>query len=359
MKAIILSAGKGESMFPYTKKVQKEAINILGKTIIRYSIDGLKSAGIQEFVIVVNERGRKDIETTLENFNGSYEIVVQKREGISGAILDGMEKIEDDFFVVAYGDIVAEKEFYKALINTFLSQGVYAVVPLVPVGSAQDTYGTVNLEGNKIRLSKESTLALAGAYILPKGDFNDILSYLEAISEKGNLKYFVWSGIWIDIGYPEDVLRAIEILLSESKSSIISENAEIAKTAVIGKKVIIDENAIIEDFAVIKGPAYIGKNSYIGNYSLIRDFSSIEEGSKVGAYCEIAHSSLQPYSEVGSKSYITYSIVGNRAKIGASVVTISYPSRVIRGKIAKFGSLISPESIIPHGTILQPGYKSE
>lgn len=357
MKAIILSAGKGENLHPYTTKAQKESISILGKAVIRYSIDGLASAGVKEFVVVVNENGRRDIEEALSGLNYSFELVNQKREGITGAIIDGMERISDDFLVVAYGDIVAPEEFYKSLLNTFLSYGSYGVVPLVPVTFGKETYGTVSIKGERILIASDSSLALAGAYIIPKGDFNDIISYLQSLFDKGLVKYYVWSGTWVDIGYPEDILTAIELLLEDVKTSVISDNAEISKTAIIGKKVIVEDNARIEDYAVVKGPAYIGKNAYIGTYALIREYSAIEEGAKVGAYCEIAHSSIQPYAEIGSKSYITYSIIGKKAKVGASVITISHPSRVIRARISKFGSLISPNSLVPHGSILQAGYR--
>ncbi|MEM0173511.1 MAG: NDP-sugar synthase [Sulfolobaceae archaeon] len=357
MKAIILSAGKGENLFPYTSKSQKESINILGKAIIRYSIDGLASAGVKEFIIVVSERGKKDIEEALEGTDYSYELVVQKREGISGAVIDGMERVNDDFVVVAYGDIVAPSEFYKSLINTFISHGSSGVIPLVPVSVAKETYGTVSIKNEKIIIAHDSSLALAGAYVIPKGDFTDIISYLQNLFDKGSLKYYVWSGTWIDVGYPEDIINAIELLLEDVKTSIISENAEVSKTAVIGKKVIIEDGAKVEDYAVIKGPAYIGKNAYIGTYALIREYSSIERNAKIGAYCEIAHSSIQPFAEIGSKSYITYSIIGKNSKVGASVITVSYPSKVIRGRVSKFGSLISPGTQIPHGSVLQPGYK--
>lgn len=352
MKAVVLAAGKGEGLLPFTQKEQKESISLLGKSILSYSLEGIKKSGIKEVVIVVNDKS-KQIEESI-NIDLSIEFVKQKRQGISGAALDGMEKAGDDEFMLTFGDIISSSDFYVNLMNVY-AMGAKAVFSLVPVYEGMQTYGLAKIKNDNIEIvNQDSTLALAGAYILPYGDFSDLLEYLKKISNIA--KFFIWSGIWIDIGYPEDILNAIEVLLKNSKT-IISSSAKVSKTALIGNGVIIDDNANVEDYAVIKGPAYIGKDAYIGSYSLIRDYSSIEEKSIIGAYCEISHSLIEPYSEIGSKSYITYSIIGKGAKLGASVITSNYPAVTIRGNTNKLGALISSGEIIYHGSVLSPNYR--
>ncbi|AWR94875.2 sugar phosphate nucleotidyltransferase [Acidianus brierleyi] len=352
MKAVILAGGSGEGLSPFTQKEQKESISILGRSIISYTLEGLKKAGIKEAIVIVNEK-QKQIEESIST-DISIEFVRQKRNGISGAALDGMEKAGDDEILLAFGDIIASSDFYISLMNVY-ALGAKAVFSLVPVYEGMQTYGLAKIKNDRIEIVKEgSTLALAGAYILPYGDFNNLLEYFTKLAPIS--KFFVWSGNWIDIGYPEDLLNAIELLLRNSRT-IISNSANISKTALIGSNVVIDDNAVVEDYAIIKGPTYIGKNAYIGSYSLIRDFSSIEEKSSIGAYCEVSHSLIEPYSDIGSKSYVTYSIIGKRAKIGASVITSNYPANIIRGKVNKLGALISPEETISHGSVLPPNYR--
>ncbi|TRM80902.1 nucleotidyltransferase [Sulfolobus sp. D5] len=356
MKAIVLAAGKGEGLLPYTQKYQKESITIVGKSVISYVIEGLKSIGVKEFVIVVNDRGNQ-IESEIEKLDIGFETITQKRAGIDGAILDGMEKIEDDTFILSFGDIIAPKPFYKSLMDTYVMSGKKAVISIVPVSEGMQTYGLIKI-GEKLRVVREnSTLALAGSYILPRGEFTSLLDYIDTLSTNGELGYFIWSEDWVDIGYPEDILYALEILL-KNRSTIVSDKAEISKTAIIGKGVIVEDDATIEDYAIVKGPAYIGKGAYVGSYSLVRNYSAIEEGAKIGAYSEIAHSLVEPLAEVGSKSYLTYSIVGKRARLGASVITSSYPSTSLkRPRYNKLGALISPEALVKHGSVLEIGAK--
>ncbi|MEM0064012.1 MAG: NDP-sugar synthase [Metallosphaera sp.] len=351
MKALILAAGKGEGLRPYTEKVQKEAISLVGKPVIRYVIEGLMSVGVNDFTIVVNEKGDQIIRA-VEDMNIKLNTIKQRSPGISGAVSDGLENM-DDTFVLAFGDIVAPSEFYRELMVTFNRTGS-PVFSTVPVSSGLDTYGLVKVNEGLHVVSEGSTLALAGAYVIPKKPFNDFLSFLDQVAK--DAEYFVWTGPWIDIGYPEDVIQAIEQLL-KTESSRISNKSTISSTAVIGKGVIVEDGAVIEDFAIIKGPAYVGKDAYVGSYSLIRDFSSIEHGAVIGAYSEISHSLIGANAVIGSKSYITHSIVGDRTRIGASVITASYPASTKRQSTEKFGALISPDESLPHGVVVGPSYR--
>ncbi|MFP3233776.1 MAG: sugar phosphate nucleotidyltransferase, partial [Sulfolobaceae archaeon] len=230
MEAIILAGGKGEGLSPYSDKEQKETISLLGRMLISYSIQGLKKAGVKDFIIVTSQKGGKRLEEELQNEKEiSIDIVIQKREGINGAIKDGMEKVSSDNVIIAFGDIVAPEEFYVSLINAYLTSGAEVVVPLIPISEGLQTYGLVRLTDKGIEITKEgSTLALGGVYVVKNEEIEDFLTYLQS---KGNkLKYFIWSEEWLDVGYPEDIINGIEMMLRREKTRI-SDNSEISKTA--------------------------------------------------------------------------------------------------------------------------------
>ncbi len=352
MKAVILAGGKGEGLLPLTKNQQKEMISVVGKPVIRYVIDGLMRSGISEFIIVTSEKGR-DIDKEIGDVDAGYEVTYQKEDGIEGAIRAGVEKLSDRNYVLAFGDIVTSPQLYSSLLSLFYTNGKPSI-SLVPVSEGFNTYGLVELKESGVRVVKSgSTLALAGAYVLPVEAVDNFESYLSSL----DLSYFVWSGPWVDIGYPEDLLVAIENVLGERKGTFISEGAKVSNTAVVGDNVVIEEGATVEDYAVVKGPVYIGRNAYVGNFSLIRAFSSIERESVVGAYSEVAHTLVEPLADVGSKSYLTYSVVGSKAKVGAGVTTeTSFTNRVIRGRSNKFGAVISNGEVVPHMTLMKPFY---
>ncbi|BBD71660.1 nucleotidyltransferase [Sulfodiicoccus acidiphilus] len=356
MIALVLAAGSGRGLEPYTTFVQKETISVVGKPVIRYVVDGLVDAGIDKFVVVVGDK-EEQVKEALSGVSIPLTFVRQKRKGIEGAVLDGMSEVDDEVFTLAYGDIVAPPRFYRSLMNAYLEGGKDAVFSLVPVSEGLSTYGLAVIQEGKLKAitNTGSTLALAGAYVIPKGNFDNLLDYFNHLIQRGS-NYFVWSGSWVDVGYPEDLIRAVESILS-NRATEISEKAYISRTAVIGRGVIVEENAYVDEYAVIKGPAYIGRNVYVGNFSLIRDFTSLEEDSRVGAYAELAHALVQPRADVGSKAYLSFSIIGSSSKIGAGVVASSYPAEVTRSKVEKLGCLISPSRQVPHGKVLEPGYR--
>lgn len=352
MKAVVLAGGKGEGLLPLTKDQQKELISVAGKPVIRYVLDGLVSAGITDFVIVTSDKGR-DLDKEIGDLNAGYEIVYQKEAGIDGAIRTGVSRISDNYYVLAFGDIITSKQLYSSLMSLFYTNGKPSI-SLTPVSEGLNTYGLVELRDGKIRVvDSGSTLALAGAYVLPAEMVESFESYLSSLDSS----YFVWSGAWVDIGFPEDLLVAVQNVLDERKGSFVSDEAKVSTSAVIGKNVVVEESATVEEYAVIKGPAYIGKGAYIGNFSLVRSYSSIERNAVIGAYSEISHTLVEPNAEVGSKSYLTYSIVGSKAKVGAGAITEStFTGKIIRGRSNKFGSIIPPNEIVPHGTVVKPFY---
>ncbi|BBG24176.1 Bifunctional protein GlmU [Sulfuracidifex tepidarius] len=354
MKAVVLAGGKGEGLLPLTKEQQKELISIAGKPVIRYVLDGLMDAGVTDFVIVTSDKG-KDLDKEIGDLNAGYEVVYQKEAGIEGAIRTGVSRVSDNYYVLAFGDIVTSKQLYSSLISLFYTNGKPSI-SLTPVSEGLNTYGLVELREGKLKVVKSgSTLALAGAYVLPTEPVESFENYLSSLDSS----YFVWSGSWVDIGFPEDLLAAVQNVLDERKGSFISDEANISTSAVIGKNVVVEEGATVEEYAVIKGPAYIGKGAYVGNFSLVRAYSSIERNAVIGAYSEISHTLVEPYAEIGSKSYLTYSVVGSKAKVGAGAITEStFTGKMIRGRSNKFGSIVPPAETVAHGTILKPFYSS-
>jgi choline kinase len=55
--AVILAAGKGTRLYPYSKQIPKPLTNVLGKPIIEHTIQALQSVGIKDIVVVTGYLG--------------------------------------------------------------------------------------------------------------------------------------------------------------------------------------------------------------------------------------------------------------------------------------------------------------
>ncbi len=122
MKAIILCAGFGKRLKPYTDIYQKSMIPILGKPLLEYIIDGLIYAGFKNLIIVVGYRK----EQVIKYFNNGnkwgikIEYVEQKiLNGTGGAVLSCEHLIQDSHFFLTWGDIIVPYEIYKKVVNLF------------------------------------------------------------------------------------------------------------------------------------------------------------------------------------------------------------------------------------------------
>jgi dTDP-glucose pyrophosphorylase len=119
-KAVVLAAGRGTRMRELTADLPKPMIEVRGKPVLQHIVEGLRDAGIREFLIVVGYRG-----DTVRNFlgNGSrYDIAIQYatqtvQDG-TGRVVDlARDFVRDTPFVLSYGDILVDPTNYKCIVD--------------------------------------------------------------------------------------------------------------------------------------------------------------------------------------------------------------------------------------------------
>ncbi len=91
-KAVILAAGRGTRMRELTADLPKPMIEVRGKPVLQHIVEGLRDAGICEFLIVVED--------------GTGRVVDLARDFVG-----------DSAFVLSYGDILVDPANYKCVIN--------------------------------------------------------------------------------------------------------------------------------------------------------------------------------------------------------------------------------------------------
>ena len=122
MKAIILCAGYGKRMKPYTDTYQKTMIPVHGKPLLEYIIEGIKSAGFKDFILVVGYQKEQIIDHFQDGTEWGVHIeYVEQKElnGTGGALLTCKNSIKDDHFLCAWGDILVEYATYKEVMEIY------------------------------------------------------------------------------------------------------------------------------------------------------------------------------------------------------------------------------------------------
>jgi dTDP-glucose pyrophosphorylase len=128
-KAVVLAAGRGTRMRELTADIPKPMIEVRGKPVLQHIVEGLRDAGIREFLVVVGYRAN-----AVQNFFGDgsrYKIAIQY---VTQAVQDGTGRVVDlsrDFvgsfpFLLSYGDILVDAANYKRVVD--LPDDVEAIV---------------------------------------------------------------------------------------------------------------------------------------------------------------------------------------------------------------------------------------
>ena len=119
-KAVLLAAGRGTRMREMTADLPKPMLEVRGKPVLQYIVEGLRDAGVGHFLIVVGYRA-----DAVQNFFGDgsrYKIEIQYA---TQTVQDGTGRVIElakNFvgltpFVLGYGDILVAPENYKSVVD--------------------------------------------------------------------------------------------------------------------------------------------------------------------------------------------------------------------------------------------------
>ena len=152
MKAMILCAGLGTRLRPFTYRWPKPAMPFFGQPLFRYSLSTLRKAGIEQVGInthhlphVMEATARAECERshcslTVAHENGEI-------QGTGGGIRGLKNFLQDDHFVVLNGDVLFSVDL-KPLIASHLASGAVATMVLMPMPEGEKFNPVeVNAEG--------------------------------------------------------------------------------------------------------------------------------------------------------------------------------------------------------------------
>lgn len=289
-----MAAGKSTRTFPLTKNKPKPLLEVMGRPIISYLLQGLQDE-VEEWIIVLGYREdevREYIMTAFPDLNVIF--VQQPEEKGTGAAIAGLQKhIGEDQFIVLNGDDLYHPLDIRSLIRSPERYGIMAKKVETP-----ERFGILKTQGDFLVELVEKpveyvgNLANIGVYkfdgsifhhklsISPRGEYEivDYVNYLLKIGEE--VEVLPVGEYWLPVTYPWDVLHAQEHFLKEADvKQVIHPSAKIDTTAYIGNNVYIGPNVII-------GPEVEVANSCL--------YADVE----VGAYCRIEGSVLSEGTKI-------------------------------------------------------------
>ncbi|TFF94316.1 hypothetical protein EU546_05060 [Candidatus Thorarchaeota archaeon] len=390
MKALVLTAGRGNRLRPLTSNRSKAMLKIAGKPVMEYIIESLRENNINDLVVVVGH-GREELIDYFQQ-GSDYDVriryVVQhEQKGVEHAILTARNELEDEEeFLLLNGDVLVDEDMVQRTLynHRVMDADVTMLVTLV---SNPEQFGTVRIGRNGVveRLVEKggpdryvSNYAVAGVTVFSRDIFSMLESHKtmekaigEMIAADKTVAATVWEKEWAEFTWPWDILKANRIVMDRmlrGKGSFIAESAELHKNVVLEGPVFIDEGSVIRPGSTIRGPVYIGKEVYIGNNSLVRDYSSLCEGVHIGYAVEVRNSMVFDRVNVGRMTYLADSIVGADTCIEAGAqmwnwrpgnkpLFLNTDDSEVEVPISKLGAIIGDHVVIGVNTSIYPATK--
>ena len=386
LKAVILAGGEGRELFPLTQTKPKPMIKLLGKPILQYIIEELKTLGVTKILIVTGYKGEqiKNYFKKGSEFGLSISYAKQSKENdIKSAFLAAKKYLaNDNEFLLLFSDIIAEKGLIQRTLNAYENTQADMAMALTLKGDTGN-FGVVDIDykgyvksvGLATETDTKSNYIDAGCFVLKTTIFDELETQpnipksINARIKKGDkVIAAIWEKEWIDIGKPWNIIEANRLLLSKLTESRIASNVTIESNVVLKNVVIIDENTIISSGTVLNGPLYIGPNTYIGNNVLLRDHTSIDSNSLIGFGSEIKNSVLFSGTKIYRLCYVGDSVVGENTILSTNVMTINTETPIksimmeVNGHMVdtgftKLGAIIGDNSIVGVNSMIFPGRK--
>ena len=370
MKAVILSAGEGARMGPFTASEPKVMIPVGNRPILEYVVQALVENGVHELVVVVGYHRERILSHFQDGkaYGAHIRYVIQgKQLGTAHALVAARAELEDRFIVLNGSNMIDAR-----VVEDLLGQKTGPAV-VITQSDRPRSYGVVTVEGGRLVGITEkpaeviSNLINTGAYALDATIFpeierlasqgkHDLPSAVSGLAGTREVAAVRTQGMWVDALYPWDLLRLNQAALAsahEIRAGTIEPNVSIRGRVTIG------EGCTIRSGAYLQGPLSLGEGCEIGANAVLLPSTSLGKNVRVGPLTTIANSILMNDVSIGPSSVVMDSVVGSGVTARAALIAAAGPADVsIEGgwhSVPQIGALLGEDSELGNGVTIEAG----
>ena len=286
--AIILAAGRGKRMKPFSDAISKPMLPILNKPFVSLIVEQLLKLGAQNIVITVSKSNEKEIKKYFESQDYIEKINFCLQDppmGTADAIYKAALLTNEETIVSMSGDNLFSEDFVQSMLEEFFKEkgSISCVMALMEVTKEEITkLASVKVDGKRLIQSivekpkleeVESTLASLSAYVLskqvikffgsvslsPRGEYEAPDAFLAMLANPTGIKLkgSVTREPYLHISNPIDLWNYNIKYLGEKENEIaisatIKDNVTLKKS-IIGNHVTIGANSTLEKCLVLEG----------------------------------------------------------------------------------------------------------
>ncbi len=363
-QAVILAAGEGQRLRPFTVNRPKVMLSIAGKPILQYVIETLARNGIRNIVLVVGYKKEQvfDYVGSGEQFGVHIIYVDQNKQLGTAHALAQAKMVTEDEFLVLPGDNLIEASTLKQFVS------VKPEAVLVKRVDSPVRYGVVAVDGGVVNRIEEkpkeagSNVVSTGIYAFTKKIFDFIEPELDIPNAMNNMitqghiiSALETDGTWFDVVYPWDILDLNDVVLQQIQASlggIIEAGVSLKNQVVVGRDTVIRANSYIA------GPTVIGEGCDIGPNVCILPATSIGNNVVISPFSELENSVIGDDVNIGPGCIIQDSVIDKACDIKGHFTACSSQDEIkINGEyhMANVGAMLGEGCNLGNNVVAQPG----
>ena len=363
-QAVILAAGEGQRLRPFTVTRPKAMISIADKPILQFIVEALALNGIRDIIFVVGYRKEQvyDYMGSGEQFGVDITYVTQETQlGTAHALSQVKEKVGDEFLVLS-GDNLIEAH----TIADF--SGIEPEAVLVKRVNDPVRYGVVKIDSGEVKGIVEkpkeagSNMVNTGIYAFTRDVFKFTETVLDIpdalnnmIAEGYSIKALETGGTWLDVVYPWDIIGLNNAILQNIQAGL---GGTIEDGVSLKGKVMIGEGTVIRAGSYIYGPVVIGAGCEIGPHVCIMPSTSIGDNVVISSFTQIKNSVIGNDVSMGPGCFVSDSIIDRGCVIKGRFTALGGQSEVrVNGEspLINVGVIMGEDCKVDSNVTAQPG----
>jgi UDP-N-acetylglucosamine diphosphorylase/glucosamine-1-phosphate N-acetyltransferase len=363
-QAVILAAGEGQRLRPFTLTRPKAMLTIADKPILQFVVESLVTAGIRDIICVVGYRKEQvyDYMGDGERFGAEITYVTQEAQlGTAHALARVKDKVAKEFLVLP-GDNLIE----AGTIADFIK--LKAPAMLVKRVTDPVRYGVVDTEGGRLKGILEKPKETAGNLVNTSiyAFSRDIFHYTEGvldipdvlnnmIADGIDIKTLETGGTWLDIAYPWDVISLNSAILNNISVNL---GGTIEAGVFIKGNLTVGQGTVIRNGSSIQGPVVIGSGCDIGPHVCIMPATSIGDNVVISSFTEVKNSVIGNDVNIGTGSIISDSVIDKGCNIKGRFTAVGGQTEVrINDECPAIdvGVIMGEDCKVDNSVTVQPG----
>lgn len=351
MRALILAAGEGSRLRPFTLTKPKPMVRAANKPIAQHVVEALTANGVKDITFVLGYQRAKVQSYFADGAKFGARISYAFQEALTGTApaLATVPRPSGPFLVLG-GDNLVDANLIKAVLSAPGDGPALAVHK----SANPSRYGVVSLDGSRVERIVEkpaqprSEWVNTGVYRLTPA-FHDrarqaslaglagIPEVLQSAIDAGERVEAIRSqDLWSDAVYPWDLLRMHgELLRGSMAPDVKAPGVHVDRGVLLGKEVTL-------------GPGtFLGAGTCVG------------KNVEIHPNCVLENCVVYDDVRIGAGSVLRNTIVGEGTHVGARFTSISGPCHVRAADgwhaLEDFGSIVGEDARIGGSVTLMPG----